>query len=420
MYRSLSEFLVSLPIEIIKLIVLMSGIFNFELKKDKKSYVICVVVAAVITMVFYFTGFMNPFTLPLTAVVITALMVTGSKKYIYLVLAEITASALDEGANYFAIRLIECDYGDYYIITTSAVILILSLTAYILQLRRRRGINYSLRNMNLFYLIVLIIAQLAIMYYVSELRRQNGFERLLMFLILTSVIFVEVVMIYTLNKKDYYHNLSTMNQKMLETQKNYYLNLLEYEEEIRRFRHDVKNHFVSVEALLKNGKYSEAEEYISGLKGTLTRTAPQVRTGNTVVSAIVTDYVSKFPEVHIEWNGLIPEEVRISNVDICTIFSNILGNAFESADRCETGKEVNVMIETVTNSMIVTVKNNIGIPVKEKDGVFETSKDDSLNHGIGTQNVKTCVKSNGGEVEYIYDDKVFEVKILLPNALKLF
>ena len=70
--------------------------------------------------------------------------------------------------------------------------------------------------------------------------------------------------------------------------------------------------------------------------------------------------------------------------------------------------------------MIVTVKNTIGAPVKMKDGVFETSKDDKENHGIGTINIQKSVKANDGIVEYNYDESMFEIRIILPNALKVF
>ena len=420
MYSSLPVFLISLVIEVLKLIIIMSGIFSFSFARDKKNYIGFLGAACVITAVLYRFDFMNPLTLPLTAMIMTAFVITGKKKNIYIILSEVTASCVDEGVNYFVVKVNWSQNVDYYVISNAFGMVIFSLVAYFIQSRRKRGFDYSVKRMNVFYLIMLILAQCVIMYYTSALYGKNAFNKLVMFIIIAVVLFVELAMIYTLNQKEYYLNTSMINKKMLDTQEKYYLTLLDHESEIKKFRHDVKNHLLSLEALIKEGKNEEAVGYISELKGSFALNSPEIRTGNTIVSAIASDYVSKFPDAELEWNGLIPDELKISSVDVCTIFSNVLGNAFESAVKSETDKKVNVVIETVTNSMIITVRNSIGEPVVEKDGIFETSKEDKTNHGLGTQNIRSCVKSNSGEVEFNFDDKIFEVRIILPNALQVF
>lgn len=420
MYNSLPVFLISLVIEVLKLIIIMSGIFSFSFARDKKNYIGFLGAACVITAVLYRFDFMNPLTLPLTAMIMTAFVITGKKKNIYIILSEVTASCVDEGVNYFVVKVNWSQNVDYYVISNAFGMVIFSLVAYFIQSRRKRGFDYSVKRMNVFYLIMLILAQCVIMYYTSALHGKNAFNRMVLFIIIAVVLFVELAMIYTLNQKEYYLNTSMINKKMLDTQEKYYLTLLDHESEIKKFRHDVKNHLLSLEALIKEGKNEEAVGYISELKGSFALNSPEIRTGNTIVSAIASDYVSKFPDAELEWNGLIPDELKISSVDVCTIFSNVLGNAFESAVKSETDKKVNVVIETVTNSMIITVRNSIGEPVVEKDGIFETSKEDKTNHGLGTQNIRSCVKSNSGEVEFNFDDKIFEVRIILPNALQVF
>lgn len=419
LYSELSSFVVSLVIEILKLVIAMSGIMSFGLKKEKKWYFIWFGIAVSVVAVLYLSSAMNAITLPVTAVVLALLLFSGKNKVLYALLLEITICVLDEAVASVVSRLFGVELGTHYMLTGSVSMIFISLVAYILQSRKRRGLDYSLKRMNAFYLIMLALAQFVVLYYTSSVHNKNGATRILMYAIISTVLLVEAVMIYSLNKKDYYYNISMINQQMMDNQEKYYSNLLSHENEIRSFRHDVKNHFLCLEALISEGRNDEALEYISGLKGSLALKSPGVRTGNTIVSAIASDYVSKYPEVTLEWNGLIPNELKISRVDVCTIFSNILGNAFESAVNSE-GKRVNVIAETVTNNMIVTVSNDIGAPVVIKDGLFESSKEDKTNHGIGTQNIKKSVKSNGGETEFSFDDKIFTVKIVLPNSLELF
>lgn len=420
MYSSLPVFLISLTIEVIKLIIIMSGIFSFSFSKAKRSYAFFLGSAFLLTLILHSFNFMNPFSLPVSAMILSAFLISEKNKYIFLVLSEISASCVDEGVNYFIEKTYLSSNGNYYIVSNSVGIVIFSLVAYIVQSRRKRGLDYSLKKYNVFYLMMLALGQFVIAYYMSELQGQRGFNKLLVCIIITAVLVVELVMVYSINRRDYYYNMSMVNQQMLDNQEKYYSTLLNHENEIRSFRHDVKNHFVCLEALINEGKITEASEYISGLKGSFALSRSEIRTGNTIVNAIASDYASRFPVVELEWDGLIPDELKISRVDVCTIFSNVLSNAFENAVKSETEKKVKVMIHTVNNSMIITVRNNVGSRAVEKDGMFETSKEDKANHGLGTQNIRSCVKSNGGEIDFKFDEKMFEVKIILPNALQVF
>ncbi len=415
MYGTLPEFLISLAIELIKLIIVMSGVFGFAFHSDKKRYAICAGVTAGIVAVLYKFSFMNVVTLPLTAVLIAALIMIGPRKIRFTIISEFFIGIADETLNLLVSR-----YFENYIVKSSFTIILVSILAYFLKNRKKRGMDFTLGNMNLFYLLILALAQFVVLFYSSEIRNTSGLSKLFVYILICIVLVVEIVLVYALSQRSYYLNISTINQKMLETQENYYTKLLDHENEIRKFRHDVNNHFISIEALIQEGRYQEASEYISNLKEAFINTNPEIKTGNTIVSAIASDCASRFPDAELEWNGMIPEELMISKVDICTIFSNVLSNAFENAVLSENEKTVNVKIETLRNNMIVTVANSLGGPVKMKDGVFETSKEDKLNHGIGTQNIKRCVEKNKGEIEYSFDENRFEVRIILPNVLNLF
>lgn len=420
MYSSLPEFIISLVIELIKLIILMSGVLSFELNKNKKRHIGVLFAAAGIIAVLYKVNFMNAITLPVVSMIIACFMISGNRKFIYVFIAELSICCADEAITAIMCRLISFEYGDYYIISNSVSIILITFLSYMFQNRKKPGIYDAKSGFNLIYLIVLLLAQVVILFYTSSLHDKNKQSRIFMFAIIGMIIVVEITMVYSVNKKNYYYNISEINQKMLESQEKYYMKLLDHENEIRKFRHDMNNHIIGIEALLKEEKYSEAGEYLVRLKDSFINTNPEIKTGNTIVSAIASDCAARHPAAELEWNGLIPPKLNISNVDICTLFSNVLGNAFENAVLSESEKKVSVKIETVTNNMIVTVRNNIGVPVKIKDGVFETSKDDKINHGIGTQNIKNVVESNKGILEYNFDNQYFEIKIILPNVLKLF
>ena len=207
-----------------------------------------------------------------------------------------------------------------------------------------------------------------------------------------------------------------MHEKILTAQKEYYEHLLDLESETRRFRHDINNHILCINALLSDNKYDAAKDYVQEIGESISSMRNKLATGNSLVNAIVNDISIKYNNVMLEWQGMIPEELTISNMDICTIFSNLLDNAFCAASKCSSGK-VGVTVKTVANSLMVTIKNDISEPVKVKSSKFITSKKDKKNHGIGTMNVLECVKSHEGKVEYSYTDKDFTAEVILPNVI---
>ena len=78
--------------------------------------------------------------------------------------------------------------------------------------------------------------------------------------------------------------------------------MLAHQDELRKFRHDLNNHLISVEALIDEGKYDEVKKYFSEVKGIFTNRNPEVKTGNTIVSAIASDYMVKYPDVKLVYN----------------------------------------------------------------------------------------------------------------------
>jgi hypothetical protein len=431
----------------------MCGIFNFSIKKEKKwpfvslGVAVCLIsifvavplllhvdpaisankevfdacyaerpVAAIVSVIFS----LNSGTLPFTVLFSVFHLITGKKKILFLFLSELSISVIDEIVHAGACRIFNTEYSDYYLLTTSMTIILLALPAYIIHGKKKKGLDYPVRKMGIFYLIMLVIAQMVVFYYAASIHNTFGINRTYLTSAIAVIIMIEAAMIYISSRKDYYYNLSVMNQKMLDVQESYYMKLLAHQDELRKFRHDLNNHMISVEALIDEGKYDEVKEYFSEVKGIFTNSNPEVKTGNTIVSAIASDYIAKYPEVKLNWNGMFPDELTISNTDICTIFSNVLGNAFENSDKCKDDKTVDVTVETISNSMIVTVRNTVAEKAVMKNGAFVTSKADKNSHGLGTQNVKKCVELNNGMVEYKFDESKFEVKIILPNAMKVF
>lgn len=229
---------------------------------------------------------------------------------------------------------------------------------------------------------------------------------------------VGLLLVNSNHGKKSYMRLASMNEKHLQMVEEYYQTLSGKDEEVRKFRHDIKNHMLCVESLLAEGEYEDAKRYIAGMRDAFRETEVKYQTGNGLVNAIVNDVAEKYAGVVLGWKGSLPRKMQIENPDLCVIFSNVLDNAFCAASGCKDGGKVDVSVQTVGNSLKIVVENTMCKPIEEKQGKYITQKEDKKNHGFGILNVRERVCANGGEARFSYTDTEFTAKILLPNAFK--
>lgn len=177
----------------------------------------------------------------------------------------------------------------------------------------------------------------------------------------------------------------------------------------------MKQHLYCMYNLYKGEKYAELGKYLIDLNDCVEELSSGIQTGNAFITAIANDISGRFPDVNLRWTGMIPDELRISPVDICTIFYNLLSNAFEAVQKSNTG-DVKVNIKLVESTMMVSVMNPCDREPCMENGDFVTSKPEG-GHGYGIRNVKKCVEKNGGSYSAEWDGALFVTKVMIPHAL---
>ena len=109
---------------------------------------------------------------------------------------------------------------------------------------------------------------------------------------------------------------------------------------------------------------------------------------------------------------------NMSQMDTCTIFSNILKNAVEAVQ--ESG-EITVEGNRGKDFTRILIRNTYTDLIKmTKRGILETTKKDAENHGFGLENVKRTVRKNCGEFYCRIDDSWFETEVILPNKMTVY
>lgn len=205
-------------------------------------------------------------------------------------------------------------------------------------------------------------------------------------------------------------------QELFQMKENYYAMLLEKEEQTRKYRHDVMNHYIVLQKLQEEKKESEAKEYFEEMIGELREIqGKNIFIGNPIVEIIVNYYIGKLPkETQISIEGVISKTIDATDKQISTIFGNLMQNAVEAIEKCKGDKKIWIRIEQGTEFIRVTIQNTMNGNVEIKKGaIIRTSKNDRVNHGYGIINVGEVLDQIGGMIRLSSEKNMFCVEVVL-------
>lgn len=203
-------------------------------------------------------------------------------------------------------------------------------------------------------------------------------------------------------------------QEMSMMEKHHYEDLLEREVETRKFRHDVKKHFLVISKLAEKNNNKEICEYISdiGFKDTFGKN--NYETGNKKIDILTNYYLSMLEsDISVKVTGLMTSCVEIDDVSLCVVYGNLLQNAVEAVNKLVgvQNRQISVDLAEGSQFMRIMITNSIGddfIPD------FKTQKTDSKNHGLGLINANKAVIKMGGELNYTVNEKLLTACVTLP------
>lgn len=415
------EFLVAL-IEFIKLFPLMYIVLQFRLKPVRQ--ILIYFSAALILIAVFCPLSVNEF-VPLssyTCVAFTILILSGKGKTMYTIVTYTGISILDMLSVSvmllfgYDINILE-EKGLDHIISNSISIFFVIIISVFSVINRKRNIYRENGRIGIFYLILILLGEISIGGFITGFLYIEGMANIFQILLcISGIIFLilSVVMIVNYTSKNHYKNISEINESLLKSQENYYTMLLQKDRDTIKFRHDISNHINCMYLLFENGQYDELREYFDKIGASLSGLRPSVSTGNDMINAILNDAAEKYPEVRYQIEGKVPDKISLSNMDICTIFSNLFDNAFNAAGKSDE-KLVTVSFRFIGGNFFCEVKNTIDHKINITNNELITEKADKANHGHGTYNARNCAEKNNGEITYSCDEKYFSAELVLPK-----
>lgn len=188
----------------------------------------------------------------------------------------------------------------------------------------------------------------------------------------------------------------------------------ENEEQIKRMRHDLKNHLAIIQTLCDQGNYDEVRKYTAELNADVLLPINSVRSGNRTVDMILYSKMKQATERDIKftYSGSFESLKKMSAPDICGLLSNAYDNAIEC---CTLQKDAYIRTEvnTTPNYTVIQITNSIAKKVRIQNNSIATTKDDKTTHGYGTVIMKRIAHKYGGSCTFSSTKDEFKVKIVL-------
>lgn len=209
------------------------------------------------------------------------------------------------------------------------------------------------------------------------------------------------------------------NAHILSLQAVQYENLRKYMDSTSKLRHDFIFMAKTAQNLASNGEIEELRKLLNDYGASIdANTAPSRYCEHIALNAITAYYENEAKEADIRFNIRlnVPQNIVISDYEICSVIGNILDNAISAAKETDI-KDPRILFVADTKpngDLYIAVSNPYSGTIKRKENVFTSTKKDG--HGIGLESVKAIVGKNNGYCNFRYDDNTFYSEILLRQG----
>ncbi|MBR6627078.1 MAG: sensor histidine kinase [Lachnospiraceae bacterium] len=285
------------------------------------------------------------------------------------------------------------------------------------------GMN-SIGIFNLFLFTLLLLADTLVVTVVEFMNTELNLTRnrniyLLAVVFVIIGIFIQlaaVILLFT--QRNVYKEKEAITDKYLNEQKSHYEYLENREKETRKFRHDLRSHMETISHMAINHEYEGINSYLEKIHMKIDTFGNLVTVQNGIVDAIINQYYAKAKQndVKMDVRGRLPADCAIDAFDLCTIFSNILSNAYEAAITTEE-KYISLECRYNDKNIIIVVKNSFDSTSHNNNNQWKTRKEDTDYHGYGLENIKDSVKKYNGIFDIDVQAGLFVLTILFNNSI---
>ena len=189
-------------------------------------------------------------------------------------------------------------------------------------------------------------------------------------------------------------------------------------EELEKLRHDIKNQFSYVEALIQQGKVEEAEKYVNDYLNTSNPVLNSFSCSNNVINSIINLELTKakIKKIKIDVKVVVPPLLPFKDTDLVSLLTNMIDNAIENY--YSENKETIVVRIMKQNDFIRFIVSNPVNMEKINMRALTVTKKVGRGHGYGTKIIKNIASVYNGFVDFSVEENHFICDVVLNLNVK--
>ncbi|WP_343247103.1 sensor histidine kinase [Diplocloster hominis] len=189
-------------------------------------------------------------------------------------------------------------------------------------------------------------------------------------------------------------------------------------EEIKRIRHDRRQHVQVLRGLLEKGAVKEALAYLEDYEGSMAKSFQPPLCENFVADTLCLRYeaLAKQAGVEVSISASLPKEPGVAGSDLAVILGNLWENAVAAALDAGEGKRfIRLRIQAQEEQVLIRMENGYGgVIYQEEDGQFLSGKPGRNRAvGVGIASVRAMAEKYGGMADFTYTPDTFTASVLL-------
>lgn len=290
--------------------------------------------------------------------------------------------------------------------------------------RKIRYKNYKLKLSEWLGIIAIFIISLFILVSAAEIQYKkidNAFNMIILIYGIATINIITFVFVNKMAQKNKNETLLKMMNVHEKEQKKAFQSLKEVYESLKILKHDMKNEWIVIYKALKEGHYDYAEE-IAGkmLNFKIESFEDYITVSNPAINALLNYKLNIAKQRGISVISYVQEDFdSFDDYDIVMLISNLLDNAIEASEKVSDTRII-MMVTTKMNYLSIVIANRIEKSVLQKNRLLKTTKNDSLNHGLGIKSVNQICEKYDGMIDYYERENMFVADVMLKKKASNF
>lgn len=276
-------------------------------------------------------------------------------------------------------------------------------------------VTKGVRIFNFVLIPIFSILNIYLMLYVSSYAIENK----MYLLIICDVVLIFILNIYLFSLLSKVSENAEIKGKLAlydqasDLQYRYYQEMEQKLEDSRKTVHDMKNHLQAMERLYQTGEAEKGRQYGDDLRQLLNSFSQDYYTDNRVLNIVINDKAERGRMSGVPVACAL-NQIDLSfmkEMDITTIFANLLDNAIEAA--CEAREPwTKLKADNVRDFIVISVENSMKKSPVLNESWLNSNKEG--HQGYGLENVKRALEKYNGHLRIETGENTFKVSLFIP------